>query len=159
MNRKVLLLCICIAGLLMNCASAPPAGTSADSYSFSGAYDNAWRYLKHIKKNLEQIAGGRAKLYTFINENVTGGDAAADISINLDRSVRADILKIIDNHQGPVLYLVFSDIDMEQEPFPDDPEAELLYENFSTRMNDYGLSGDAFKTLQRAFPQVAWKSR
>jgi hypothetical protein len=158
MKRKGMFLGVCIAGLLMSCAGAP-TGTSADAFSFSGTYDNAARYLKHIKKNLEQIAGGREHLYTFINENVTGGNAGTDISMNLSRSIGADVLKIIDNHQGPVVYLVFSDKNLAKEPFSGDSEAKLLYENFSTRLNDYGLSGDAFKTLQRAFPRVAWKSK
>ena len=96
-------------------------------------------------------------MYTFINEGVTRGDGNTDISMFFTRSRTSDVLKIVDNHKGPVLYFVFSDIDLEAKPFTDDPEAELLSNDFSTRMHDYGLSYGSFKTLKNTFPQVRWR--
>ena len=154
-NPKIVIIlascCVIIA-----CVSAPQ-GTSDDGKSFSGVYNDAWKYLKYIKKDLEDHAGSRRRVYTFVNEGVTTGSDNTDISISLTRSRWQDVLKIIDNNKGPVLYFVYSDIDLTANPFSVDPQAELLFESFSTRMNDYGLSNNSFNTLKNMFQDVAWK--
>jgi hypothetical protein len=159
MKKTIIFVSIIFSFVLAGCAGTPaPEGTSSDGGNFSGSYDNAWRYLKYIKKDLERAAGDRSWVYAFIDEGALGG-GNTDISISFARSFEEDILRIVGNSKGLSLYFVFTNADLEKEPFSANPDASFLDRSFSTKMNDYGLTSDGFSILNRAFPEVEWKSK